>query len=68
MILDILKLVDDDFCSNMEIKATCDRKITQEEAKEMASRLAEVYMIAHCEYCPICAGRYDTRNKLSIKK
>jgi len=70
IILDILKLTDDGFAFDMECIYSLptndptkkNREFTQEEAREMARRLGNIYGIAHCEYCSACAGKYRAEN------
>jgi len=47
---DILELVDNDFCAEMEVT----KDYTQDEAREMADIIKQVYSIAHCLYCETC--------------
>jgi hypothetical protein len=68
MLRDILKLVDTDFCMDMEMKLGYRksgskemidvRKYTQEEARIMAEKLARVYRISHGVYCSACNWKY----------
>ena len=59
MLKEICKLVETDFCQNMECKLLPDsRKYTQKEAEEMAEILGNVYAIAHCLHCKACGVNY----------
>jgi hypothetical protein len=73
MLRDILKLVDTDFCMDMEMKLGYRksgskemidvRKYTQEEARIMAEKLARVYRISHGVYCSACNWKYRIENQ-----
>lgn len=59
MLEDILPWVENDFCYDMELKTMDNAEpYTQEEAREMAQRLAKVYTIAHAIHCGSCAKKY----------
>lgn len=59
MLEDILLWVENDFCFDMELKTMDNAEpYTQDEAREMAQRLAKVYGIAHSIHCEACAKKY----------
>jgi succinate dehydrogenase/fumarate reductase-like Fe-S protein len=61
MLKDIVKLVETDFCAEMEMKTLPkSQKFTQEESEEMAHLLATVYSISHCIHCHTCQTKYLT--------
>jgi len=60
MLEDILEKVDNDWCADMEVKAVMPDQIdfSQEEARFMATMLAEIYGISHCLRCEGCQTKY----------
>ena len=71
LIKDIHKMVDTYFCIDMERKLNRggyweDEDFTQEEAKEMAELLAEIYTLSHYWYC-ICGlqSKYKYKRKMN---
>lgn len=59
MLKDINKLVQTDFCFEMDMKRLPDSdKYTQEEAQEMADLIGNVYSISHCTTCESCNKEY----------
>jgi len=59
MIEDVNKLVQTDFCFEMDCKLIPDSdKYTQKEAEEMADLIGKVYMISHCISCQACNVKY----------
>lgn len=58
MLEDILPIVEDDFCFDMDCHNLPNSKpFTQEEAMEMAKRIGRVYSIAHGLRC-VCGNKY----------
>lgn len=52
----ICEIVESDFCADMELKLLPNsNQYTQEEAKDMANKLACVYLYAHRIHCEACA-------------
>ena len=51
------ELVNNDFCDSMEVVASDDGIISQEEAKRMAEILAKVYSYSHRIHCEACAKK-----------
>lgn len=65
MLEDITNLVETDFCNNMDIKSLPKSKpYTQKEAREMASLLGQIYLIAHCIHCGACQSKYYPPNPI----
>lgn len=64
MLEDICDLVEDDFCVDAEMNLIPNSKtgkcdpFTQKQAEEMASRLAQIYSVAHCIHCKACQNKY----------
>ena len=59
MLEDINKLVENDFCAEMEAKLMPHAKpYTQWNAQKMAIRLARVYTISHATHCKACQKPY----------
>lgn len=60
MVKDIDKIIEkDEFCECMELQTMPHSKpFTQKDAKEMASRLASIYSVAHCIHCTACQKKY----------
>jgi len=63
MLQDICRIVEDDFCYDMETHLIPNDKgktqpFLHSESEEMAKRLARVYSIAHCIHCTTCQGKY----------
>lgn len=54
----ICKLVETDFCAEMDLKTFSEIKFTQKEAKEMADIIGAVYMIAHRIHCKACSANH----------
>ena len=69
MLSDILKLVDTNFCMEMDTRLYRKKaEFTQDEAKKMAGIIGDVYSIAHCLYCGSCAGKYRTNDIKRLSK
>lgn len=63
MVEEIDKLVNTDFGEDMNFKANIlvngkYREITQEEAREMANIIGQVYLISHAIDCENCGKKY----------
>ena len=59
MLEDINKLVQTDFCFDMDCRNIPNSKpFTQEEAKNMANIIGNIYSIAHCTTCKACQSKY----------
>lgn len=63
MVEDINNLVETDFAEDMSMRANIThsgkhQEIKQEDAREMASLLARVYLISHCVHCESCGAKY----------
>ncbi len=62
MVQDIDKLVNNDWCENMEIKLLPKSEpFTQKEARQMAELIARVYSISHCIFCQACGRKYKIK-------
>jgi len=48
----------DSFCEDMEYKGAFSQHITQTEARKMAKRLADIFMISHCIHRRACGVKY----------
>ena len=59
MLEEIETLVETDFCADMDMRLL-GGVYTQEEAKQMANLLGQVYSIAHCISCRACQTKYLT--------
>ena len=59
MLKDILKLVENDFVFEMNLKTLPDSSIySQDEATKMAMKLGQIYSIAHAIHCQSCQTKY----------
>jgi len=64
MLEDINKLVENDFCADMEMNLIPNsqtgkiQEYKQEDSQKMASLLAEVYSVSHCIHCKACQKKY----------
>ncbi len=68
MVEDINQIVDNDWASEMELKLLPESsKYTQQEAKDMAIAIGQVYKISHGIYC-ICGFKYGRKESKEDKR
>ena len=59
MLKDINSLVETDFCEDVNNRMVNKRAMfSQTEAREMATIIGQVYLIAHCIHCGACQTKY----------
>lgn len=59
MVKEIDKLVNNDFCEDMECHLIPKSKpFTQKEAEKMADIISKVYSVSHCLHCGSCQTKY----------
>ena len=71
MIRAIDELVNTDYCEDMSFKANIARdgkfeEISQEDARNMANILGQVYLISHAIDCKQCSNRWLTQQEKKV--